>query len=84
MRDKVYYSKEDATLADWVLRTADTLNQGIPTVLWALKVMYWYAEFWATVRYYRIKYPNLTTQEVVNRVAYKVRNGSLFIGQIPT
>lgn len=84
MKDRVFYSREDVSLAEWVIRTADTLNQGIITVLWALKVLYWYIEFRATCHYYLIKYPGLTHQQIVDKVSYRIRNGYLSIGEIPT
>ncbi len=84
MKDRVFYSREDVSLAEWVLQTSETLNQGLITILWALKVIYWYMEFRATCHYYLIKYPTLTHQQIVDKVSYKIRNGYLSIGEILT
>lgn len=37
----VYYSKEEVSLAYWVLSTQNILDHGLPTLLWAMHIRIW-------------------------------------------
>lgn len=37
----VYYSKEEVSLAFWVLSTQNNLDHGLPTLLWAMHIRIW-------------------------------------------
>lgn len=79
----IFYSKEDVLLAEWVIQTKDTLNQGLPTILWAWKVVKWYSDFYSVLRIYRKKHPKITLQAVITILSNRIKRGDVVIGIMP-
>lgn len=83
MKDVVFYSKEDVGIAEWLLNTQNRLNHGIVPILWALRVMTWYAQFYQHVVLLKKKLYNVPLKECLCRVVNQIKDGKLYIKDTP-
>lgn len=83
MKDNViFYSKEDVTLAEWVLNSQH-LNQGMPTIMWAQRVLIWYSQFYQHVVHLKRKLYNVPLKECLCRIVNQIKDGKLCIKDTP-
>lgn len=52
----IYYSKEEVSLAHWVIATQNYLDHGLPTLLWAMHIRIWVVN---VVSYVKRKFNNI-------------------------
>ena len=84
MKDNViFYSKEDVGIAEWLLNTQNRLNHGLVPLLWALKVMTWYAQFYQHVMLLKKKLYSVPLKECLCRVVSSIKDGKLCIRDTP-
>lgn len=83
MKDVVFYSKEDVGIAEWLLNTQNRLNHGIVPILWALRVMTWYAQFYQHVMLLKKKLYSVPLKECLCRIVNQIKDGKLVIRDVP-
>ena len=49
MRTEFYHS-QDVLDAEWLIQTNETLNHGIPAMIWAWRVITWYLDLYKHVK----------------------------------
>ena len=83
MKDVVFYSKEDVGIAEWLLNTQNRLNHGIVPLLWALRVMTWYSQFYQNVMLLKKKLYSVPLKECLCRIVNQIKDGKLVIRDTP-
>ena len=77
----IYYSKEEVSLAFWVLSTQNNLDHGLPTLLWAMHIRIWIVN---VVSYVKRKF-NKSFEFDINFLSTikKIRKGELTFKDTP-
>ena len=83
MKDVVFYSKQDVTIAEWLLNTQNRLNHGITALLWAQRVLIWYSQFYQHVMLLKKKLYSVPLKECLCRIVNQIKDGKLVIRDVP-
>lgn len=78
MRTEFYHS-QDVLDAEWLIQTSETLNHGIPAMIWAWRVITWYMDFRSHVQS-QVRRLHMSIRAAIDNTVRLIKCGVLRLG----